>query len=236
MTSRPLRRALACLGFSVAPLWFVPLSANAQTGSPTPSNTPMAPVALPFTEPLYKGEIGRTFEDSDPPSFPQPVRPPQSAPNVLVVLLDDCGFGQFSTFGGATPSPTADRLAADGLRFNAFHTTALCSPTRAAFLTGRNHHAAGFGVISEITEGYDGYTGILPKSTATGAEILRGNGYATGWIGKNHNTPTWEQSPAGPFDHWPSGYGFDYFYGFMGGNSSQWEPALYENHAPVPRS
>jgi arylsulfatase A-like enzyme len=198
--------------------------------------TPKAPVVLPFSEPTFQGEVGRTFKDSDPPQFPRPVRPPQGAPNVVVILLDDAGFGQFSTFGGGTPSPTADKLAAEGLRYNEFHTTALCSPTRAALLTGRNHHSSGFGVISEITDGYDGYTGILPKSTATIAETLHLNGYATAWFGKNHNTPAWEQNPAGPFDHWPSGYGFDYFYGFMGGNASQWEPLMFENHTPVPRS
>lgn len=203
----------------------------------TPSaNKPTAPVVLPMEEPRFKGDLGRTFQDSDSPQFPQPVRPPKGAPNVLLILLDDAGFGQFSTFGGGTPSPNVDKLASQGLKYNEFHTTALCSPTRAALLTGRNHHSAGFGVISEITEGYDGYTGIMPKSAATIGQILRGNGYSTGWIGKNHNTPTWEQSPAGPFDHWPSGYGFEYFYGFQGGNSSQWEPSLYENQSPVPRS
>ena len=233
MTSSRLRRIIFNLCLSTSSLAFAIPAALAQSGL---SNAPTPPVVLPFAEPRFKGEVGRTFQDSDAPSFPQPVRPPKGAPNVLVILLDDAGFGQFSTFGGATPSPTSDRLAAEGLKFNEFCTTALCSPTRAALLTGRNHHSSGFGVISEITEGYDGYTGIMPKSTATIAQVLRANGYATGWIGKNHNTPTWEQSPAGPFDHWPNAYGFDYFYGFMGGNSSQWEPALYENHSPVPRS
>ncbi|KQV79264.1 sulfatase-like hydrolase/transferase [Rhizobium sp. Root1220] len=168
--------------------------------------TPKAPVVLPMTEPRFQGEVGRTFRDSDPPQFLQSVRPPKGAPNVVVILLDDAGFGQFSTFGGGgMPSPTADRLAAEGLRFNEFHTTALCSPTRAAFLTGRNHHSSGFGVISEITDGYDGYTGIMPKSAGTIAQTLRLNGYATAWFGKNHNTPAWEQNPAGPFDMLPSG-------------------------------
>lgn len=214
-----------------------PLNAVGQQQTPaSPSAIPRAPVVLPMTEPTFQGDIGRTFKDSDPPQFPQPVRPPKGAPNVVVILLDDAGFGQFSTFGGGTPSPTADKLAAEGLRFNEFHTTALCSPTRAALLTGRNHHSAGFGVISEITEGYDGYTGIIPKSAGTVAETLRLNGYATAWFGKNHNTPMWEQNPAGPFDHWPSGYGFDYFYGFMGGNASQWQPLMFENHTVAPPS
>jgi arylsulfatase len=180
--------------------------------------------------------VGRTYEDSDPPTFPQVVRPPKGAPNVLVILLDDVGFGQFSTFGGGVPSPNIDKLAAQGLRYTRFHTTALCSPTRAALLTGRDHHVAATGVITELTTGYDGYTGIIPKSTGTVSEILRQNGYATAWIGKNHNTPPWETSEVGPFDHWPSGLGFDYFYGFNSGDTSQFEPILFENHNRAPRS
>jgi arylsulfatase len=204
---------------------------------PTPSaGVPTAPVILPLTESTYTGNVGRTFRDSDAPQFPQPASAPDGAPNIVLIMLDDCGFGQFSLFGGGTPAPAMEKLAAEGLRFNRFHTTALCSPTRAALLTGRNHHSAGFGVISEITSGYDGYTGIIPKSTACVAETLRQNGYATAWIGKNHNTPTWEQNPAGPFDHWPTSLGFEHFYGFLGGNASHWEPVLYENTTPVPRS
>lgn len=212
--------------------------ARAKAEKETISNpaTPSQPVVLPLTEPRYDGDVGRTFQESDPPKFPQPARPPKGAPNIVVILLDDVGFGQFSTFGGGTPTPTLDKLAAVGLRYNRMHTTALCSPTRASFLTGRNHHSAGFGVISELTAGYDGYTGIIPKSTATAAEVLRQNGYATAWIGKNHNTPNWEQNPAGPFDHWPTSLGFEHFYGFHGGNASQWEPVLFQNTTPVPRS
>ncbi|MGH7139173.1 MAG: sulfatase-like hydrolase/transferase, partial [Pirellulales bacterium] len=128
------------------------------------------------------------------------------------------------------------RVAAEGLRYTRFHTTALCSPTRAALLTGRNHHVAGTGVITEAATGYDGYTGIIPKNVGTIAEVLRQHGYATSWFGKNHNTPDWETSQVGPFDRWPSGLGFDYFYGFMGGDIDQWQPTLYENHQLVPRS
>lgn len=216
--------------------------AAAQEATPVPAAT--AP--LPYTPPIqteqvvlpppdfrYPGTVGTTPQDSDPPSFPQPVTPPNGAPNVLLILLDDAGFGQFSTFGGAVPTPTADALAADGLRYNRFHTTALCSPTRAALITGRNHHSVGFGVIAELASGYDGYTSIIPKSAATVAETLQFNGYATAWFGKNHNVPDWEQSPAGPFDHWPNSMGFDYFYGYVGGEINQYAPMLWEQATPV---
>ena len=191
---------------------------------------------LPFQDFRFQGQVGRTIEDSDPAEFPQPVRPPAGAPNVVIVLIDDAGYGQFGTFGGQTPTPGLDKLAAGGLRYTRFHTTALCSPTRAALLTGRNHHSAGTGVITEAATGYDGYTGIIPKSAGTVSEVLRQHGYATAWFGKNHNTPDWETSQNGPFEHWPTGYGFDYFYGFMGGDMDQYQPTLYENHNLVPRS
>ena len=148
------------------------------------------PAVLPRPDFHFPGEVGRTFADSDPGQFPKPTQAPKGAPNVLLILVDDAGFGQFSTFGGAIPSPTMDRLAAEGLRYNRFHTTALCSPTRAALITGRNHHSAAFAGITEIATGYDGYTCILPRSCGTIGEVLRQNGYATAWIGKNHNTPT----------------------------------------------
>ena len=198
--------------------------------------SPQAATSLPFDDFRFKGNVGRTINDSDPPQFPQPVRPPKGAPNVVLILIDDAGYGQFGTFGGQVPTPALDRVAADGLRFTRFHTTALCSPTRAALLTGRNHHVAGTGVITEAATGYDGYTGIIAKNVGTIAEVLRQHGYATSWFGKNHNTPDWETSQAGPFDRWPSGLGFDYFYGFMGGDCDQWQPTLYENHQLVPRS
>jgi len=197
---------------------------------------PSTPQSLPPPDFRFPGTVGRTFQDSDPAQFPQPVRAPAGAPNVVLILIDDAGFGQFSTFGGGVPSPTMDRLAAEGLRYNRFHTTALCSPTRAALITGRNHHSVAAGVIGEAATGYDGYTTILPRSAGTIGEVLRQNGYMTAWIGKNHNTPTWEASAAGPFDRWANGLGFDYFYGFNGGDMDHWHPVLYENRNLVPAS
>ncbi len=192
--------------------------------------------ALPLPDFHYPGRIGRTIKESDPPQFPQPVRPPKGAPNIVLVVIDDAGYGQFGTFGGLIPTPGLDKLAEDGIRYTRFHTTALCSPTRAALITGRNHHSVNNGVITEAATGYDGYTGQIPRSTATVAQVLRDYGYATSWFGKNHNTPDWETSRNGPFDRWPSGYGFDYFYGFNGGDVDQWQPTLYEDHSLVPRS
>ena len=200
---------------------------------PSPSHTPEV---LPRPDFHFPGEIGRTYLDSDPARFPQPVKAPRGAPNILLILIDDAGFGQFSTFGGGIPSPTMDRLAAEGLRYNHFHTTALCSPTRAALITGRNHHSAAFAGITEIATGYDGYTCILPRSCGTVGEVLRQNGYMTAWIGKNHNTPPWETSAAGPFDRWANGLGFDYFYGFNAGDMNHWNPILYQNRDLVPAS
>jgi arylsulfatase A-like enzyme len=194
------------------------------------------PSVLPRPDFHFPGEIGRTYLDSDPAQFPKPVQAPEGAPNILLILIDDAGFGQFSTFGGGIPSPTMDRLAAEGLRYNHFHTTALCSPTRAALITGRNHHSAAFAGITELATGYDGYTCILPRSCGTIGEALRQNGYMTAWIGKNHNTPTWETSAAGPFDRWANGLGFDYFYGFNAGDMNHWNPILYQNRDLVPAS
>lgn len=199
----------------------------------TPSGTPSV---LPRPDFRFSGEVGRTVPDSDPAQFPKPVKAPEGAPNIVLILIDDAGFGQFSTFGGGIPSPTMDRLAAQGLRFNRFHTTALCSPTRAALITGRNHHSAAFAGITECATGYDGYTCILPKSCGTVGEVLRQNGYMTAWIGKNHNTPTWETSAAGPFDRWANGLGFDYFYGFNAGDMNHWNPILFQNRDLVPAS
>jgi len=207
--------------------------AFAQDQSFPPANTPSA---LPRPDFRFPGNVGRTYLDSDPAQFPQPVQAPKGAPNVVLILIDDAGFGQFSTFGGGVPSPTMDKLAAEGLRYNNFHTTALCSPTRAALITGRNHHSAATGVIGEAATGYDGYTTVLPRSTGTVGEVLRQNGYMTAWIGKNHNTPVWEASAAGPFDRWANGLGFDYFYGFNGGDMNHWNPVLYENRNLVPAS
>lgn len=194
------------------------------------------PKVLPQPDFHFPGNVGRTILDSDKPQFPQPTQPPKGAPNVVLILLDDTGFGQYSTFGGGIPSPTIQKLADEGLRYNRFHTTALCSPTRAALITGRNHHSATFGTICEAATGYDGYTCVLPRSCGTIGEVLRQNGYMTAWIGKNHNTPAWETSAAGPFDRWANGLGFDYFYGFNAGDMNHWNPILFENRNLVPAS
>jgi arylsulfatase A-like enzyme len=161
------------------------------------------------------------------------VRAPEGAPNVLLIMTDDTGFGAASTFGGPIPTPALDRVAKSGLRYNQFHTTALCSPTRAALLTGRNHHSVGMGNITELATGYPGYTSIIPKSAATIGNILVDNGYNTAWFGKHHLVPEWMQGPSGPFDQWAGGLGFEYFYGFLGGDTDQWHPALFENTKPV---
>jgi arylsulfatase len=209
------------------------LSSQAVAQQAVPPEPAGTPEVLPRPDYRFEGNVGRTYLESDQPRFPQPVQAPEGAPNVVLILLDDAGFGQFGTFGGGTPSPTMDELAAEGLRFTRFHTTSLCSPTRAALLTGRNHHSVSSGVIGEIATGYEGYTSIIPRSAGTFAEVLRQNGYMTAWIGKNHNTPPWESSEAGPFDRWPNGLGFDYFYGFNTGDMDHWNPRLYENRNPV---
>jgi arylsulfatase len=224
---------LAAALLAAAPL---ALPAQQDSAARAKSVPPSRDVVLPAPDFRYQGSVGRTIRESDPPQFPAPARPPQGAPNVVIILIDDVGYGQFGTFGGQTPTPGLDKLASEGLRYTRFHTTALCSPTRAALLTGRNHHSAGTGVITEAATGYEGYTGMIPRSAGTVAEVLRQHGYATSWFGKNHNTPDWETSLNGPFDHWPSGYGFDYFYGFMGGDIDQFQPTLYENHNLVSRS
>ncbi len=187
---------------------------------------------LPRPDQPFKGTIGRTGAESKP-DFPKPIEAPKGAPNILIILTDDVGFGASSTFGGQIPTPTMDRLAKNGLRYNTFHTTALCSPTRAALLTGRNHHSVATGVIMELGTGYPGYNSLQPKSAGTFAEILKQNGYNTSWYGKNHNVPDWMTSQAGPFDLWPTGLGFEYFYGFIGGDTSQWNPALFEGTKPI---
>ncbi len=178
-----------------------------------------------------------TYDAKDPDTKYPPIkqlRPPQGAPNVLVVLLDDVGFGASSVFGGPCNTPTAERLAAGGLKFNRFHTTALCSPTRQALLTGRNHHSVGMGGITEIASGSPGYCSVLPNTCAPIARTLKLNGYATAQFGKCHEVPVWETSPAGPFDAWPTGGGgFEYFYGFIGGEAHQWYPSLYEGTTPI---
>ncbi|MEB2343690.1 MAG: arylsulfatase [Deltaproteobacteria bacterium] len=208
---RPLLLALALLAIAAA--------APAQDVLPRP--------APPFT-----GTIEKTLAGSVP-EYPERPQAPAGAPNVLVVLIDDAGFGNPSTFGGPVRTPTLDRLAAQGLRYNRFHVTALCSPTRAALLSGRNHHRMGFGMIAETHSGFPGYDAHWPRDAASLARILRDNGYATAAIGKWHLTPDDEQGPAGPFDRWPNALGFDYFYGFLGGEDSHWDPMLVENQTTL---
>jgi arylsulfatase len=187
---------------------------------------------LPLPEPRFKGRIGSTYVDSEADVISLPT-PPEGAPNVLLVMLDDVGFGQASTFGGPVNTPTLQKLADEGLRYNRFHTTALCSPTRAALLSGRNHHSVHTGVITEMATGFPGYDGSWPREAACVAEILQGNQYSTAAFGKWHNTPDHELSAAGPFDRWPTGKGFGYWYGFQGGEASQWHTPLFENTAPI---
>jgi len=177
-----------------------------------------------------------TYDAKDPAtSFPpiEPLRPPEGAPNVLVILIDDVGFAASSAFGGPISTPTAERLAANGLKYNRFHTTALCSPTRQALLTGRNHHAVGMGGITEIATSAPGYNSIRPNTCAPLAETLKLNGYSTAQFGKCHEVPVWETSPMGPFDAWPTGSGFEHFYGFIGGETNQYAPAIYRDTVPV---
>jgi arylsulfatase A-like enzyme len=191
--------------------------------------------SLPIPDRLHTGLV--TYDAKDPDtSFPaiEPLRPPEGAPNVLVILIDDCGFGASSAFGGPCATPTAERLADNGLKYNRFHTTALCSPTRQALLTGRNHHSVGMGGITEIATSAPGYSSVRPNSAAPFAETLKLNGYSTAQFGKCHEVPVWETSPIGPFDAWPSGGGgFEHFYGFIGGETNQYAPAIYDGTVPV---
>jgi arylsulfatase len=187
---------------------------------------------LPPPPPKFGGEINLQASQSKP-YWPARVVPPKGAPNVLLIMTDDQGYGVSGTFGGVVPTPAMDRIAQMGLRYTQFHSTALCSPTRAALITGRNHHSVGFGIISEQATGYPGYDSIIGPESATIGTILKQNGYATSWFGKNHNTPSYQYSASGPFDQWPIGMGFDYFYGFMGGETDQWTPYLFRNTTQV---
>jgi arylsulfatase A-like enzyme len=197
----------------------------------TPPSVPTGP-AVPFATPPFAGVTGRLVGESEP-SRPEVPVPSADAPNIVLVLLDDVGFGTCSTFGGPVPTPALDRVAANGLRFNQFHTTALCSPTRAAMLTGRNHHAVHMGNIPEGASGFPGYDCIIPKEAATVAEILRQYGYSTGAFGKWHVTPAHEQTLTGPFDRWPTGLGFERFYGILSAEASQFEPPMFDQTTPV---
>jgi arylsulfatase A-like enzyme len=187
---------------------------------------------LPNPTPPFRGEITPNALDSKP-YWPARVVPPKGAPNVLLIMTDDTGFGAASTFGGVIPTPALERVSNMGLRYTCVNSTALCSPSRAALITGRNHHSAGFGVVSEQATGFPGYNSIIGKDCATVGTILRDNGYSTAWFGKNHNTPNFQASLAGPFDQWPVGMGFEYFYGFVGGDTSQWQPNLFRNTTPI---
>ncbi len=212
-----LERALAAAACTLIPL--------AATAAPPADGS-----VLPFPPAPMAGAAKPRLQDSTM-KWPAPVqRLPKDAPNILIVLLDDVGFGVAETFGGEVRTPTLSKLAKEGIRYNAFHTTSICSPTRASLLTGRNHTRIGSGTIAERAVAFDGYTGIIPKTAATMAEVLKEYGYHTSAFGKWHNTPATETTAIGPKDRWPNGYGFEYFYGFLGGETSQWEPRLTENY------
>jgi len=211
-----------------------PVSAQQITGVPGSPNATVTldgkqlpPPPMPFG-----GVIKESAKDSTP-WWPSRVVPPKGAPNILLIMTDDQGYGVSGTFGGVIPTPAMDRIANAGLRYTEFHSTALCSPTRAAIITGRNHHSVGYGVIGELSTGYPGYDSLIGPDNATIGTILRDNGYATSWFGKDHNIPSFQYSAAGPFDQWPVGLGFQYFYGFLGGETDQWTPYLYRNTTPV---
>jgi len=210
------------------------VAAQETTGVPGSSSatTTIDGKQLPAPDPEFGGVIMQEALQSNAWWAPRIV-PPKQAPNILLIMTDDSGFGVPSTFGGVIPTPTMDRLAKTGLRYNNIHSTALCSPTRAALITGRNHHSAGFGVISEQSTGFPGYNSIISKDKATIGRILRDNGYATSWFGKDHNVPTFCASQVGPFDNWPIGQGFEYFYGFVGGDANQWQPNLFRNTTQI---
>ncbi len=217
---------LAALLFAMLVLPGPPASAQVSPAAPEGSVLPFPPVPSASV-------AGPTLQESKHVRRDEPRHLPAGAPNILIVLLDDVGYGLPSTFGGEVQTPTLTRLANEGISYNTFTTTSICSPTRAALLTGRNHHHVGSGTIAERALDFDGYTGVIPKSSATVAEVLRDYGYATAAFGKWHNTPATETTAMGPFDRWPTGYGFEYFYGFMAGETSQWEPRLFENTTPV---
>jgi arylsulfatase len=232
MMSRLVRLSILLAGASLV----LGTAASAQqiTGTPgSPGATlSISGEQLPAPAPAFGGVIKENALQSKPWWAPRIV-PPKGAPNVLLIMTDDSGYGVPSTFGGVIPTPALDRVAANGLRYTQMHSTALCSPTRAALITGRNHHSAGFGVISEQATGFPGYNSIIGKDKATIGRLLKDNGYATSWFGKNHNTPAFQASQAGPFDQWPVGMGFEYFYGFVGGDTSQWQPNLFRNTTQI---
>lgn len=225
----------AAFRFFLLLLFTLPAAAQDVPGKPgSPSGTTTIDgrqiPAPPFK---FGGRIEGDATQSQP-YWPPRIVPPQGAPNILLIITDDSGYGVPSTFGGVIPTPALDRIAQNGLRYTNFHSTALCSPTRAALITGRNHHSAGYGVIAEQATGYPGYDSVITRDKATIGRIFKDNGYHTAWFGKNHNTPEYQSSQAGPFDQWPTGMGFEYFYGFMGGDTNQWEPGnLVRNTTPI---
>jgi arylsulfatase A-like enzyme len=230
-------KAALVIAPSLLVLGFAAASAKAQQVTGTPGSasatTTIDGKQLPPPPPKFGGVIKESAKDSTP-WWPPRIVPPKGAPNVLLIMTDDQGYGVSGTFGGVIPTPALDRIAQAGLRYIQFHSTALCSPTRAALITGRNHHSVGFGVIGELSTGYPGYDSVIGQESATIGEILKENGYATSWFGKNHNTPGFQySSTAGPFEQWPSGMGFQYFYGFMGGETDQWQPYLFRDHTQV---
>jgi arylsulfatase A-like enzyme len=204
---------------------------NGEPGSASATTT-LSGKHLPAPDPEFGGVIKQKASESKGWWAPRVV-PPKGAPNVLLIMTDDAGFAAPSTFGGVIPTPALDRVAKNGLRYTNFHSTSLCSPTRAALITGRNHHVAGFGVVGEVGTGFPGYNSIIRKENGTIGTILKDNGYSTSWFGKNHNTPSYQATQAGPFDQWPNGMGFEYFYGFMGGDASQWQPNLFRNTTAI---
>jgi arylsulfatase len=229
-----ISRFLLVTALSGVLLGSAPAMAQQITGEPgSPSaTTTIDGKYLPSPPPKFGGVINLGAEQSK--SYWQPtVVPPKGAPNVLLIMTDDQGYGVSGTFGGVIPTPSMDRIASMGLRYTQFHSTALCSPTRAAIITGRNHHSVGFGVIGEMSTGFPGYDSVIGPESATIGTILKQNGFSTSWFGKNHNTPTYQYSTAGPFDQWPVGMGFEYFYGFMGGETDQWTPYLFRNQSQV---
>ncbi len=238
LSRRRAMGGLVAVGAAAASL--PPLLASCGNDTPSgPSTTPQAGGEWPDrtklpVQPFQKvGKIDRTVAGSDPIDWPKEVAAPKDAPNVLLIMTDDVGFGATEVFGGPIPTPTYARLAANGLRYNRFHTTALCSPSRAALLTGRNHHVASTGIIMEFSTPFPGYHSIVSRSVGTLGEVLTGNGYGTAWFGKNHNVPDWLTTPAGPFTLWPSGLGFEYSYCFLGADAHQFRPAMYENNLSV---
>jgi arylsulfatase A-like enzyme len=223
--------AIGAVGILAAPGVTIAQQDTDTPGAPG-ANTTIDGKQLPPPNPKFGGVIGTTASESKSWWAPRVV-PPKGAPNVLLIMTDDQGFGAPSTFGGVIPTPAMDRIANAGLRYTDFHSTSLCSPTRAALITGRNHHSVGSGVVGEIATGFPGYDSIIPIEKGTIGTILKENGYATSWFGKNHNTPSYQSSQAGPFNQWPNGMGFDYFWGFVGGDASQWQPNLFRNTTPI---